>query len=234
MRNSLSCSVTRDSAKLLTCIVAAALMTAIFLAVAPAAQAATAAETFVQDNINKGYAVLNDSALTPQQRGDKFRTLLLNIMDAKRIALFTLGTYAHGAKDADLQDFSNAFADFVTAMLQHDLASSPGETVTVTGSAVRAPDDVLVTAKLTGSAHTNGTPINVGFRVRKRPNGADALVDLLVEGVSMAMAQRSDFTAWLQQHHGDIAGLAKELHSRAEYFREQSAIAQPARTALDH
>lgn len=211
------------------CVFAAA-----FLVLTPAARAAaTPAEIFVQDNISTGYAILNDGTISPQQRGEKFRALLLNIMDTRRVAVFTLGAYARGAKESDLQNFSTAFGDFITAMLQHDLGSNPGETVTVTGSVVRAPDDVLVMAKLTGSAHTNGTPINMGFRVRKRANGTDSLVDLQVEGVSMAMAQRSDFTAWLQQHRGDIAALTKEVLGRAQYFRDQSAVGS-ARTALAH
>ena len=118
----------------------ACLLAAMFVVVAPAANAATPAESFVQDNINKGYAILNDSTLTPPQRSDRFRGLLLNIMDARRIALFTLGSYARGAKDSDVQDFSNAFADFVTAMLQHDLGSNPGEIPSVLLEKIKAGD----------------------------------------------------------------------------------------------
>jgi phospholipid transport system substrate-binding protein len=212
------------------------LFAAIFVALAPSARAATPAENFVQLNIEKGTAILNDATLNGDQRVTKFRALLLNIMDAKRVALFTLGAYARGAKDADIQVFSNSFADFVVALLQHDLAGNPGETISVTGSFVRAPDDVLVTVKLTGSVHTNGTPVNMSFRVRKNAGGADTLVDLQVEGVSMAMAQRSDFTAWLQQHHGDIRALGKELQLRARDLRELDANPQAARTvsALAH
>lgn len=207
------------------------LFAAVFVVLAPSARAASPAESFVQVNIAKGTAILNDTTLNGDQRGAKFRTLLLNIMDAKRVALFTLGTYARGARDADIQDFSNSFADFVVALLQHDLAGNPGETISVTGSFVRAPDDVLVTAKLTGSSHTNGTPINMSFRVRKNAGGDDTLVDLQVEGVSMAMAQRSDFTSWLQQHHGDIPALAKEVQLRTRDLRQLDAKPQPARTA---
>ena len=54
-----------------------------------------------------------------------------------------------------------------------------------------------------------------------------------VEGVSMALAQRSDFSAWLQQHHGDVAALSKELQLRAQSFREQDATGQTGRTALE-
>lgn len=200
----------------------------------PAAHAATPAESFIQQNIDKGYAILADTNLTPQKRAANFRTLLGGIMDGKRIAVFTLGPYSRGASSTQIDGFSDAFLDFVIAVLQHDIAGSPGETLSVTGSIVRAPDDIIVTAKLTGSARANGAPINMGFRVRKDAKGADSLVDLQVEGVSMAMAQRSDFSSWLQQHDGDVAGLTRELENRAALFRDADAKVKTGTTASSH
>jgi len=219
----------KPGARLIPCLVAA-----IFVLLAPTARAATTpVEIFVQQNLDRGTSILNDVALTPEQRAAKFRALLASIMDSKRVALFTLGPYSRGKSEAEIQNFSSAFGDFITAVLQHDLASNPGETILVTGSIVRAPDDIIVTAKLAGSAHTNGPALNMGFRVRKNASGAATLVDLQVEGVSMALAQRSDFSAWLQQHHGDVAALSKELQLRAQSFREQDATGQTGRTALE-
>jgi phospholipid transport system substrate-binding protein len=196
------------------------LFAAIFVVMSAGARAATPAETFVRQNIGKSYAILNDPALSPRERSEQFRVLLSGIMDAKRIALFTLGPYARTARSADIDDFANALSDFVAAVVQHDLAGNPGETLTVTGSLVRAPDDVIVTTTLAGSSHGNGAPIEMSFRIRKDTNGADTLVDLQVEGVSMAMAQRSDFSSWLQQHHGDVPALSEELRARVKQFRD--------------
>jgi phospholipid transport system substrate-binding protein len=194
---------------------------AAMLVLLPAAHAATPAEAFVQDNVQQGYAILDDATLAADLRGEKFRALLCDIMDSKRVAVFTLGQYARSASAVEVDDFAHAFADFVAAVLQHDLAGNPGEALTVTGSVVHAPDDVIVNAKLTGSSRSNGQPIDMGFRIRKAANGKDTIVDLQVQGVSMAITQRSDFTAWLQQHHGDVAGLSKELRTRARRFRNE-------------
>lgn len=203
-------------------------------AASPIAHAAPTAETFIQQNIDKGYAILNDTSLSPQKRAENFRGLLGGIMDGKRVAVFTLGPYTRSASGTQIDGFSDAFLDFVIAVLQHDIAGNPGETLTVTGSVVRAPDDVIVMAKLLGSAKTNGAPINMAFRVRKDAKGADTIVDLQVEGVSMAMAQRSDFSAWLQQHDGDVAGLTRELENRAALFRDADAQAQTGNVASSH
>jgi phospholipid transport system substrate-binding protein len=207
------------------------LFAALFVVLATGTQAATPAESFVQQNIDKGYAILNDSSLTADERGVKFRTLLKSIMDSKRVALFTLGVYARSAPSVQIENFANTYSEFVTAVLQHDIAGNPGQTLTVTGSVVRAPDDVIVNAKLTGSARGNGAPIDLEFRIRKDDNGADTVVDLQVEGVSMALAQRSDFSAWLQQHQGNLPALTAELASHARQLRELGATAPSATTA---
>lgn len=209
------------------------LFAAIFLVLSPVAHAATTpAEQFVQENLNRGYSILNDTSVSVMDRGEKFRALLANVMDTKRVALFTLGIYARNSSPQELDQYTSAFTGLVTAVLQHDLAGDPGETVTVTGSIVRTPDDVIVAAKLNGSSRANGRPVNLGFRLRTSPAGSYELVDLLVEGVSMALTQRNDYTAWLQQHHGDVGALTNELQVRARVFREQDLAADPAKTVL--
>lgn len=71
---------------------------AVFVALqAPAAHATTPAESFIQQNIDKGYAILSDTSLTPQKRAENFRGLLGGIMDGKRVAVFTLGPYSRSA-----------------------------------------------------------------------------------------------------------------------------------------
>ncbi len=198
----------------------------------PAVHAAeTPSEIFVQQNIDRGLAVLNDSRLAPQQRDARFRDVLLSATDVKRVALFTLGQYARGASAAQINTFIDAFADYFMSVFQHNLDRNAGETVEVTGSKVRAPDDVIVTARLIASdaTHSRGTPVNVAFRVRKNPAGADTVVDLQVEGVSMALTERDEFIAYLQQHGGDVGALSAELEDRATRLRTGDSLAQTAK-----
>ena len=183
-------------------------------------------EIFVQQNIDKALTVLNDRRLSPQERDLRFREVLLSVADVKRVALFTLGPYARGASDSQINGFVDAFAGFFTVVFQHGLDRNAGGSVEVTGSQIRAPDDVIVTAKIIGAdaARSSAAPVSIAFRVRKNAAGADTVVDLQVEGVSMAMTERDEFTAWLQQHGGNIGMLAAELNNRAAHLRGGSAM----------
>ena len=188
------------------------------------ADAATPEAAFVQQNIVQGYAILNDASLAPQQRTDRFRDFLSHLMDTRRIASFELGPYVRMSSNGDVAKFADGLGDLIASLFQHDLAGNPGETLNVTGSVVRGPDDVIVTTILTGSPHANGKPVNLAFRVRKDAAGAPTVVDFQFEGVSMAMSQRRDFYSWLQQRHGDVGALATDLHARAKKMRDDDSL----------
>ena len=180
------------------------------------AHAASSAETFVQSNIDRTYAILNDGALSPPEREQRFRTLLLSVVDVRRVALFTLGPYSRNATQADIETFEHAFAEFLTGVYQRGLDNYASPKVT--GSTERAPGDVIV--NVTASPPSGrGPQLQLAFRVRETNGAGQAITDLQVEGAWLAIVQRGDFTAYLQQHRADIAGLAMELEKRAGQLR---------------
>jgi len=179
------------------------------------AAAASPAETFVQQNIDKGYAILNAS-LSDEQRRAQFRTFMLGLTDTRRIGMFTLGQYANGASKADLDKFTDAFIDYAVAVYESRLSKYKGQTLKVTGSSERAADDVVVNADVVNPNSSNGQPFKVGFRVRKTADGRPIITDMQVEGVWLALSQRSDFTGFLQQHGGSLAALTENLHMQAQ------------------
>jgi ABC-type transporter MlaC component len=82
---------------------------------------------------------------------------------------------------------------------------------------MRAPDDFIVNGEITKAAMAeNGGPIKLGVRVRAQPDGSFVMTDMQFEGVWLAISQRADFTAFLQQHHGDIAALTGSLRSKTQ------------------
>ena len=185
----------------------------------PAAHAdATSAETFVQQSVDKEFAILKDTSLAQQERETRSRALLRSIIDIKRVAMFALGPYARAASDKQIDDFVSAFSDYFLNMFHSELdQSSGGGTIAVTGATARAADDVIVTASVAGAAMRSptGVPMTLGFRVRKNAAGNDTIVDVLVGAISLAVTQRDEFSSYLQQHGGNIDQLSAELEKRA-------------------
>jgi phospholipid transport system substrate-binding protein len=187
------------------------------------AQGANPAEMFVQQNVDRGYRILNDQALSREQRREQFRNFLLSLTDLHRIGMFTLGQYARGATPADLQAFDKAFTDYAVAVYESRLVKYSGQTLKVTGSIPRASDDVIVNAVVANARASSGQePIRVAFRVRKTADGRPIITDMEAEGIWLALTERSDFIAYLQQHGGSISALTDHLKSQAEQTSMES------------
>jgi phospholipid transport system substrate-binding protein len=192
---------------------------------APPASAAAAnpAEAFVQQNIDKGYMILNNASLPDDQRRMQFRNFMLGLTDVKRIGMFTLGQYANSASKADIDAFNAAFTDYAVAVYESRLGKYKGQSLKVTGSDQRAPDDVVVNADVVNPAAPPNAPIiKAAFRVRKTSDGKPIITDMQVEGIWLALSQRSDFTGFLQQHGGNVSALTDNLKMQVQQLGSDS------------
>lgn len=196
----------------------AALAIALRMLAAPAVHAAAGnpAETFVQENVDRAFAVLNDTSQSEEQRYMQFRDLILSLMDARRIGMFTLGVYANSASKEDIDAFVAAFGDYTIRFVYGaGFAQTRGQAPKVTGSVQRAADDVIVNCEVGSPNSQNAQPIKIAFRVRKTADGRPIVTDIQVEGVWLALLQRSDFSAFLQRNGRRIAELTSDLQRLA-------------------
>jgi phospholipid transport system substrate-binding protein len=192
----------------------------------PHARAASPAESFVAASIEKADAILKDPTLAADQRESRLHEFVLSVTDTRRIAVFTLGPYARGASELEMAGFVGAFTDFATAVYQRGFDGYKGQTMRVTSSIARAEDDTIVNGEVvqpSGQAKT----VKIAFRVRRDESGKPILTDLQVEGVWLALNQRSDFTSYLQNHHGDIAQLSRELEMKAKQIQSHRPAIGP-------
>jgi phospholipid transport system substrate-binding protein len=180
------------------------------------ARATPATEAFIQHNFDKGYLILNSPSLSEAQRREQFRTFLLDLAASRRIALFTLGPYAAGAAPADADAFVEAFTNYSVAVYEKGLNRYQGQALRVTGSSDRATDDSVVRAELVSPNRSNGQLIKVAVRVRQDESGAPTVTDIQIEGVSLAITERDDFTAYLQQHKGSVPELSRRLNTLSD------------------
>jgi len=190
------------------------------LAARPAAAAASPAESFVDDNIRKGLDILRDKKLNTVQRRDQFETLLLGLVDVRRIALFTLGQYRRSAPPDDVEAFVNAFRNYATAAYQSYFAKYTNQTLKVTGSTQRTPTDFIVQTLLV-DANSSQPPAEVDFRVRT-DTGKTVLVDVAYQGIWLSLEQRDQFVAFLGQNNGNVRTLIAHLSELAVNLGKQT------------
>jgi phospholipid transport system substrate-binding protein len=207
MRSSNSPALTRRA------VLVSATLAAPLLAAGPAAAAGNVAETFVDENIHKGLDILRDKKLSVTQRRDQFETLLLGLVDVRRIALFTLGQYRRSAPPEDVEAFVNAFRNYAAAAYQSYFAKYTNQTLKVTGSTERSPTDFIVQTPLV-EPNSNQPPAEVDFRIRT-DTGKPVLVDVAYQGIWLSLEQRDQFVAFLGQNNGNVRTLIAHLSELA-------------------
>jgi phospholipid transport system substrate-binding protein len=185
----------------------------------PALAAGNAAETFVEENVQKGLGILNNKSLSTEQRRSQFEAFLLGLTDMKRIADFTLGQYRRGASPETIAAFDAAFQNYAVAVYQSYFAKYAGQTLKVTGSQQRTADDFIVQTALIDPRDRSGQPpLEVDFRVRT-DTGKPIVTDFSVSGIYLALEERDQFTSFLGQNGGNIQTLITHLNDLAKQYK---------------
>jgi phospholipid transport system substrate-binding protein len=199
------------------------LMMALLLALpfafaAQPARAASPAETFIDQNVQKGLSILADKSLSDQARRDKFRTFLLGLTDLKRIALFTLGPAKRTASEAEKAAFVDAFRDFAVSIYETRLTSYSGQTLKVTGSQSTSRGDTIVNTTLVDPHASTNQPLPVAFRV-SNSDGKMVVIDVNVLGVWLAIEERDQFSSFLGDHGNSLPALVAHLKELTAQMR---------------
>jgi phospholipid transport system substrate-binding protein len=202
-------------------LVLAILVLAAGFAGAPA-QAATPAEQYVTDNVQKGLTILSNKALTKDQRKAQFQDFLIALTDLKAISEYTLGQYRRSASPADLVAFDAAFKDYALTIYQSYFNKFSGQTLQVTGSyALAADENVVKTIMIDPKKPNEPKPVQVNFRVVNK-SGRMVVIDFSVEGVWLREMMRSEFTSVLGQNSGSISALMDLLKKKTAQIQARA------------
>lgn len=188
-----------------------------FLAVGMCLQSAPAIasptpQQFVDDLANKAFAVLRDDTLEDEARFQKFRSLLREGVDLKRVGRFVLGKYWRQATPEQRSEYESLFGDYVIASYASRLSEYAYSTVTVKGVVSNSGTEYIVTTLVRAPKAVE--PIRVDWRVRDSGQGLK-IVDIMIEGISMAISQRSEFASVIQSNGGDMTVLLDRLRGVA-------------------
>lgn len=185
------------------------------LGAAPAS-ADDGARAFTQTLIDQGFAILRDARADEGARVRRFDDFIVQHMDARKTALFTLGSYRRGAPDGVVEPFVAAFTDYSTAIYGTHLVDYSQANLRVTGEMTNKPGDVTVMTLAEGGGLRE--PLRIAFRLTAAGN-AYKIVDVQVAGIWLSIEQRDQFASVLAQTNGDIASLTASLRDRATRLR---------------
>lgn len=166
---------------------------------------------FIQALGDKAVALLADKALTPEARNEKFREMLRSYFDLNTIGRFVIGRSWLAATPEQKKEYLDLFESLVVKTYSDRFALYTGEGFKVRTSLPEGQKDFIVNSEIT---HPDGSPATtVSWRVRKK-DGTMGIIDVVVEGVSMSVTQRQEYSSVIQRNGGDIEALLTLMRQR--------------------
>jgi phospholipid transport system substrate-binding protein len=183
---------------------------AFVILIAGSARAEESAAQFLDQFGAEAIRVLADKSLGGGQRNAELRKLFVDNFDVDYIGRFVLARYWRNASEADKEDFRKNFEDYIVATYSRRFGSYSGEKIVV--GQTFPGEDANHSVVRSSVERPNGDTMTVDWRMQKHDDQW-RIVDVLVEGVSMMVTQRSEFNAVLQRENGSLAALNKRLRA---------------------
>lgn len=172
------------------------------------------AEVLIRRLVEHVLEVIGSSSDDPAQER-RLMAAIQSQTDLSLLARMTMGRYWRRANDRQQQAFVDVFRHYLLQSFTSRLRRYAGvdlgaakDRFMITATQPVGKADVMVRSRITPPS---GAPLEVDWRLRER-GGRMVIIDLIVEGVSLLVTQRSEFGSVLERI--GIDGLIGELRHR--------------------
>ena len=169
-----------------------------------------AAKGFIQKLGDEAVGTIAATQNDEDARLRQFRGLLNENFDVPGIGRFVLGRYWRIATPEQRDEYLKLFEESIIRTYARRFSDYSGETVSVDKARRDGEDFILVDSLI---QRPSGGPVAVTWRLLDQ-GGTFKIVDVVVEGVSMSVTQRSDFSSVIQSGGGNIEALLKVMRER--------------------
>lgn len=178
------------------------------------------ARAFIQTLADNAMNTVAVKGLNDEERAKRFRTLFVDTFDLPEIGKLVLARHWKAATPEQQQEFLTLFEDVQVYTWTRRFKDYSGETLEILGVQAEGETDLQVESRM---LRDKLEPIAVGWRVRK--SGATfKVLDIKVEGASMALTHRSEYSSVIQANGGQVAGLIVALRKKVAQLQAEAGV----------
>lgn len=191
----------------------------LFVASAPFTASAAVpdgATDFIRNLGDEAIATLTEKNTPRPVIEKRFRELFRESFHLPAIGRFVLGRYWRQATPDQRQEFLALFEELVVGTYAARFTGYSGEQLAIRDARPDSEKTAIVHSEI---VRPNGPPIRIDWRVGHDGNGFKVL-DVVIEGISMAVTQRSEFASVIQRRGGKVEGLIEALRNKTVSLQE--------------
>jgi phospholipid transport system substrate-binding protein len=173
-----------------------------------AQSAADRASAFVKNTGERLVAVVNGPG-SMQEKRQRLQQVIDSAVDVDGVARFCLGRYWRSATSEQQKQYIALFHDVLLNNIGGKLGEYQGVKFTVLRAQDREDNQVVSTVV----ERPNNPPTNVDWIISEA-SGSPKIVDVVAEGTSLRLTQRSDYAAYLARNNNSVQSLIDAMRQQ--------------------
>lgn len=166
------------------------------------------AKSFIDDLGSRAISTLTNSSVPPEELGRQFRSLLKEGFDVTAIGQFSLGKYWRQATPAQQQEFLQLFEKQLETLYAGRFKEYKGVKLEIQGARTEPDGGVIVSSTI---QKPGGPKTKVDWKIR---GTSPKIFDIIIEGVSMLVSKRDDYSSSIQQSGGNLESFLVTLRGK--------------------
>ena len=163
---------------------------------------------FVQETVNSASEALN-KRLSKEEKMEKLKIIAKKTVDIQGIGNYSLGTYRKTISDQKKNEYFNMFEQYFLKSFASRLAEYTDPKIRVDSQKKLNEKYTMVSSVLLS---TKKRPeVKIDWRVVTKNPDNPLIIDVIIEGVSLAKVQREEFNSIIQNNDNNIDALLNNL-----------------------
>ena len=170
-------------------------------------------DVFIQSTVNRASETLSKN-ISKQEKINELKLIAKEAVDIRGIGSYTLGSNRKNLNDNQKKKYFDLFENYFLKSFSSRLAEYTDPKIQVQSKKILNKNYTIVNSVLASTS--NRLEIKIDWRVYTKNPDNPLIRDLIIEGLSLAVAQRAEFASILNSNDGDINALFDTLEDFAK------------------
>ena len=168
------------------------------------------ADVFVQSTINRASEVLSED-ISKELKIKELKKIAKDTVDIKKIGFYTLGPIRKNLTDDEKGRYSELFEEYFLTSFSNRLVVYSNPDIDVYDKKILSEKFVIVNSLLKGTKER--PEVKIDWRIYTKNPEKPLILDLIIEGLSLARTQKEEFASILNSNDGNINALFETLEN---------------------
>ena len=163
---------------------------------------------FVQSVANEASLILTNNS-TKEQKIEELKSIAKKSVDFRGIGYYSLGAHRKNLSDDKKKEYLNIFEKYFLKSFSSRLAEYTDPKIRVDSQKKLNEKYTIVSSVL--MATEEKPEVKIDWRIVTKNPDKPLIIDVVIEGVSIAKVQKEEFNSIIQNNNGDINALLTSL-----------------------